>query len=171
MKQQSVQMDNISLAAANSDLLNITDHQEIMDIIYRYSYTYDSKNLDAWLSLFLENATWSVYEGNSSVPETVTKSNEERRQMLGQRLKKMSAQGIQSRHYMTNTLLNKTGERKVKGITMFLLIWQYTSEASPRLINTGYYQDEFVKTEHGWMFASREAHIDQASQTTSAAPS
>jgi hypothetical protein len=154
------------LAATNSGLLNITDRQEIMDLIYRYSYTYDeAKDPDAWVSLFLKNATWSAYEGNSSVPVLLTKSNEERRQFVGQRMKKLAVQGVQTRHYMTNTLLNKTGEGRVEGITMFLLIWQYASEASPRLINTGFYRDEFIKTEHGWMFASREAYTDQAPGT------
>lgn len=150
------------LAATNGDLLNITDRQEIMDLIYRYSYTYDAKDPDAWVSLFLKNATWAAYEGNSSVPVLVTKSNEERGQFVGQRMKKLAVQGVQTRHYMTNTLLNKTGVGRVEGITMFLLIWQYASEASPLLINTGFYRDEFIKTEHGWMFASREAYMDQA---------
>jgi len=142
--------------------LSSPDRQEIVDLIYRYSYTYDAKDLDGWLSLFLENATWSVYEPNSSVPAFVLKSNDERRQFAEQRLKELAEQGIQTRHYMTNTLLNKISERRVKGVTMLLLSWQYTSEASPHLINTGYYRDEFVKTKHGWIFASREFHGDQS---------
>ncbi len=151
-------------AAMNYGLLNTTDRQEIMDLICRYSYAYDeAKDPDAWVSLFLENATWSAYDPNSSVPAILTKSNEERRQEMEQRLKAMATQGVQTRHYMTNTLLNKTGEGRVEGITMFLVAWQYTSEASPRLMHTGYYRDEFAKTEHGWMFALREAHTDQAS--------
>jgi hypothetical protein len=143
----------------------MTDRQEIMDLIYRYSYTYDeAKDPDAWASLFLENATWSDHEGNSSVPVLVTKSNEERRRLAEQRLKAMATQGVQTRHYMTNTLLNKTSEGRAEGITMVLVAWQYTSEAGPQLIHKGYYRDEFAKTENGWMFASREAHIDQKNE-------
>jgi hypothetical protein len=90
------------------------DRQEIMDLIYRYSYTYDGKDLDVWLSPFLKNATRSAYEPNSSVPVLITNSNEEHRQMVGPILKKLAAQGIQTRHYMTNTLLNKTDEGRVE---------------------------------------------------------
>lgn len=162
-------INGISLTTANNaPPLNSTDRQEIMDLIYGYSYTYDSKDLAGWLSLFKDDAIWSDYEGNSSVLKVVTRSNEERRQLIEPRLEALKAQGIQTRHYMTNTILNQTSEGNVDGITMLLLLWQYPSEANPRPINTGYYRDEFIKTEHGWMFASREAHIDQTSQTPSA---
>ena len=161
-------INGVSLTTANNAPLNSTDRQEIMDLINSYSYTYDSKDLDGWLSLFKEDAIWSDYEGNSSVPKVMTRSNEERRQLVKPRLAALKAQGIQTRHYMTNTIINQTSEGKVDGITMLLLMWQYPSEANPRPINTGYYRDEFIKTEQGWMFASREAHIDQTSQTPSA---
>jgi len=156
--------DSSAAGAAVGGPLNITDHQEIMDLIHRYSYSYDeAKDPDAWGSLFLENATWSAYEPNSSVPVMLTKSNEERRRGAEQRLRLMGNQGVQTRHYTTDTLLKKAGEGRVEGITMVLVAWQYASEASPRLMHTGYYRDEFAKTEHGWRFASREAHMDQAS--------
>lgn len=160
-------MNGNSLATDNNAPLNSTDRQEIMDLIYSYSYTYDSKDLDGWLSLFKDDAIWSDYEGNSSVPKVMTRSNAERRQLIGPRLAQLRAQGIQTRHFMTNTILNQTVDGKVDGITMLLLMWQYPSEANPRPINTGYYQDEFIKTKSGWLFASREAHIDSPSQVPS----
>jgi hypothetical protein len=160
----------LSPAAEHNAPLNTTDRQEIMDLIYLYSYTFDSKDLDGWLSLFTENATWSNYHGNSSVPDAVTRSNNDRRMLIGALLGEIRAQGVQSRHYMTNTLLKRTGDGGAEGITMFFLVWQYPSEASPRPANSGYYKDEFMKTESGWMFASREAHTDTLFQAPSAAP-
>ncbi len=126
MKQQLLRGQHPPLNAMNFLLLNTTDRQEIMDLISRYSYTYDeAKSPDAWVSLFIENAIRSIYESNSPVPMMLTKSNEERRQEIKQRLMMRATLGIQTRHYMTNTLLNKTSEGRAEGITMFWLLAEY----------------------------------------------
>ena len=51
--------------------------------------------------------------------------------VVGTTLGEDAALGVQTRRYMTNTLLSKTSERTVEGITMFVSTWQYASEDSP----------------------------------------
>lgn len=159
---------NVSAEASNTTLSS-ADRQEIIDLIYGYSYTYDSKDLDSWLDLFTDDAIWSVYNGDSSTPNLVTSSNEERRQLLGP-----SLEGNQTRHFMTNTILNQTDLAGAEGTTMYLCVVRSSPnktiaaslgplkamELGINVILTGYYQDKFVKTQNGWKFASREAYED-----------
>ena len=151
---------------ASNTTLSSMDRQEIMDLVYNYSYTYDSKDLEGWLALFAEGAIWSVYAGGSSDPKIVTVSNQERRMLLGP-----SLEGNQTRHFMTNTILRQTDVDRAEGKTMFCcFITQEPSSSSSsssgavssspfgvaesvqmshHLIVTGYYEDEFVRTENG----------------------
>jgi hypothetical protein len=159
---------NVSAEVSNTTLSS-ADRQEIMDLIYSYSYAYDSKDLDGWLDLFTDDAIWSVYNGNSSTPNVVTRSNEERRLLL-----EPSLEGNQTRHFMTNTILNQTDVAGAEGMTMYLCIVRSSSsktiaaslgplnamELGINVVLTGYYQDKFVKTQNGWKFASREAYED-----------
>lgn len=174
-------MAQSSMAEASDPASNTTlssmDRQEIMDLVYNYSYTYDSKDLEGWLALFAEGAIWSVYAGGSSDPKIVTVSNQERRMLLGP-----SLEGNQTRHFMTNTILRQTDVDRAEGKTMFCcFITQEPSSSSSsssgavssspfgvaesvqmshHLIVTGYYEDEFVRTENGWKFASRKMSTD-----------
>ena len=134
------------------------DRQQILDLISRYSYTWDGKDAEAFSALFQDNATISTYSAGTL--SSTTRSNKERLARAHERLQLFTTQGIQTRHYQTNTILERLSDGTVRGDTLFQVAWQYPSEPAPKLVHSGTYGDLFAKTSSGWKFASREIHID-----------
>ena len=134
------------------------DRSEILDLICRYSHTVDARNLDGFLSLFIEDCRWVAHLPKEPI---VLDSRAKLRAHLATRLQYFADNGIQTRHLQTNTLLTRIDQNHIQGVTYLILLGQLQEESAPMLISTGVYQDEFVKTEQGWKFAVREATIDQ----------
>jgi hypothetical protein len=76
------------------------------------------------------------------------------------RLIGLEQQGIQTRHYQTNTIFTEFKGNMAKTKTYILVTWQYSTETTPRPTHTGYYEDTFVKTKRGWKFSERLTFID-----------
>ena len=140
------------------------DRQQILDLISRYSYAVDSGDAEALTALFQDNAVESFYLAGKLSRlgsfGSVIRSNKERLVEYRQGHKELTAQGIQSRHYQTNTILERQPDGSVRGNTLFEIVWQYAAEPAPRLLRSGTYRDLFIRTSSGWKFASREIHID-----------
>jgi len=137
------------------------DHQEILDLIYTYSYTYDSKDLDSFISLFTNDCTWEVYSDKGTELEFQAKNRNQLKEAMQERMANMTEKGIQTRHYQTNTILKSISADTVEGVTMLNLMWQYPDNDLPTFVQTGVYHDEFVKIKGVWKFAKRTALIDQ----------
>jgi 3-phenylpropionate/cinnamic acid dioxygenase small subunit len=134
------------------------DRQQILDLISRYSYTWDTKDAEAWSALFLDDATVSTYLAGH-LSDTM-RSNKERLATARESHQRFIAQGIQTRHYQTNSLLERTSDGSVRGETMLAVVWQSAGDSAPKLVHSGTYRDVFVKTASGWKFASREIRLD-----------
>jgi hypothetical protein len=135
-----------------------TDRQEILDLISNYSYTWDGKDAEGFTALFVEDATQFNYsDGNLT---SITRSRKERLARAHERFQSFTSQGIQTRHYPTNTILEKLPNGTVRGTTVFQVLWQYAAEPAPKLVHSGIYRDTFIKTSSAWKFASREVRGD-----------
>lgn len=146
-------------AAFPGDTPAADDRFMLQDLISRYGRTYDDREAGAWTALFTENATLSLYLLGKLVREI--NSNDERRSWAQSRFDTFDKDGvIKTRHFQTNTLLERLGDGAVEGTTVFSVTYQYAAEATPRLVHTGVYRDRFVKTASGWKFAKREISID-----------
>ncbi|MEQ8233619.1 MAG: nuclear transport factor 2 family protein [Gammaproteobacteria bacterium] len=133
--------------------------QELNDLIAAYSYTYDSKDIVRWLGLFEDDATWSWFgpEGDLVLELNGT---DEMRAFFEPRLVGLTQQGVQTRHLQTNTVLTAFKGNVAKTRTIVLVSWQYESEAAPRLVHTGHYDDTFVRTRGEWKFKERSIFVD-----------
>lgn len=140
-----------------------SDH--IRDLISAYAYTYDSKDMDAFLNLFTEDANWK-WVGPTGKTALKFDSRQELRKFVVPRTHAHKQQGIISRHYQTNTVFTEVGAKKARARTYVLVTWQYLSQAAPRPKHSGYYEDTFVKTQAGWKFSKRVAHLDHKPVTT-----
>ena len=138
--------------------LSNQERAEIMDLIYRYSYTVDARDLEGFVSLFTEDCRWVA---NLPKEAVVVESQTKLRAHVAARLKYFTDNDIQTRHLQTNTILTRVSEDRVHGTTYVTLLCQVKGESVPRVISTGIYKDEFVWTEDGWRFAVREATLDQ----------
>jgi len=86
------------------------------------------------------------------------------RSALVERAKKrregLASEGIQNRHYQTNTILEEVGKDQVNGRTMLLVAWQREGEPAPSVVHTGEYHDEFLRSQDGWRLARRDILVD-----------
>jgi hypothetical protein len=134
------------------------DRQQILDLISRYSYDWDGKDAAAFSALFQDNAALSTYSAGTLSRNV--RSNKERLARAHDQFQSFTAQGIQTRHYQTNTILERMSDGTVRGDTLFQVVWQYAGDPAPKLVHSGMYRDLFIKTPAGWRFAGREIHID-----------
>jgi 3-phenylpropionate/cinnamic acid dioxygenase small subunit len=122
------------------------DEAAILKLIYSYSYKVDSRDLEGFLSLFAEDAVWQAYTGAAPTPVVSVTTREQMRSLFSQRMNEQIAQGIQSRHYQTNTDLSRLSGDRVQAITMVMVTWRYTSPQPATVVNsTGYCVDEFAR--------------------------
>jgi hypothetical protein len=138
------------------------ERQQILDLISRYSYTWDGKDAEAFTALFQENATVSTYSAGTL--SSTMRSNKERLARAHERFQLFTTQGIQTRHYQTNTILERLSDGTVRGDTLFQVAWQYASEPAPKLVHSGTYRDLFAKTFVGLeVHEPRDPHRSQVS--------
>jgi len=60
-----------------------------------------------------------------------------------------------------NTILTEVSDVEIRGISNFLITWQFDAKRAPEPNFTGVYVDVFVKNGDGWKFKCREIKIDQ----------
>ena len=137
------------------------DQRQILDLISAYSYTYDGKDLEGYLALYTKDCVWELVPQGAAAPTVRAANRDELRAMVTQRLAMQRQQGIQSRHYQTNTMLAAKSDGRVEGRTMLVLVWQVPGQ-KPNMVMTGVYSDEFVKVDGSWKIAKRTLLMDQA---------
>ena len=150
----------VQSVAAEKMVLAESDRQDILDLISQYGYTYDSKDIDAFASLFTEDGVWTGYLSGGSKLWVKLKGREKLRKFWKPRVQGYIEKGLTTRHYQTNTIFTKVGDGRVEGTTMHYVTLQKADEKEPRMVHTGYYKDVFVKTKDGWKFSHRVAYID-----------
>lgn len=135
--------------------MNAEDRQAILDLISRYSHSYDANDMEGFAALFDKDAVLT-----SPRLGMKTTSSAQICQAMAARRQMLAEQGIQPRHYQTNTLLTENAEGHVRGRTMILVTWQHAGEPEPKVMHTGVYEEEFRKTGEGWKFSKRDLLID-----------
>jgi hypothetical protein len=140
--------------------MNYEDRVEILNLIYQYSYTYDNNEMEEFISLFTNDGVWEAPIGKA-------KTSKEIYSLLATRREAIAAIGIQNRLFQTNTILTEISPNRVEGKTMVLVTWQFPDEKYAQVHLTGFYKDEFTRTEEGWKFAKRILQVDQASDDIS----
>ena len=132
--------------------MNADDRAAILDLISGYSFGYDTQDWELVESIFAEDAVLSGARGESVGRDAVVRGLRKRRERL-------AGEGIQTRHYQTNTLLQEE-DGAVFGRTLMFVAWQHDGEPGPKPMHTGEYRDRFARTPHGWRIARRELVVD-----------
>ena len=105
----------LSASAQTTDEIAVLDRMRILDLISRYSHTWDSKNSVAWTELFTDDAISQNYSAAELVSEA--RSSTERLMRAQQRHGMFTESGIQTRHHQTNTVLTPGPNGSVSGET------------------------------------------------------
>ena len=88
--------------------MNAEDHQAIIDLISQYSQAYDTNDVEGFVALFEK-------DGVLASPFGKWTSSAQIRHGMVTRRQKLAEQGIQPRHYQTNTLLTEIADGHVHG--------------------------------------------------------
>ncbi len=140
--------------------LSAADRTALLDLISRYSHTWDGRKNADWVALFTDDAVIKAsFRGTAAWSYG---SNAERAKFIEDFYAGAAKTGLlQSRHYQTNTLFEAQDDGTVHADTMFAVTFQFAGEPAPRFSNTGIYRDRFVQTKGGWKFALRDILVDQ----------
>jgi len=145
--------------AINLNLKEIIAKQEIIETIYQYSYTWDSKNPDKLSELFTENAVWEWFPAGAKKPKVSFANRNKFIKFASERFKTNLADR-QTRHYQTNTVFLEIKNNFARTQTMILLIHKIKGEKQPKVMGSGIYKDEFIKTQDGWKISRRTLFVD-----------
>ncbi len=133
--------------------------QEILETIYQYSYTWDSKNSEKLSELFTEKAVWEWFPAGAAKPKALFTNRNAFIKFASDRFKTNLADR-QTRHYQTNTVFLEMKSNSARTQTMILLIHKINGEKLPKLMGSGIYIDEFTKTQGGWKISRRSLFGD-----------
>jgi hypothetical protein len=151
-----------AFAQVQASDVSAQDTAAILKVIYSYSYTFDERQIEGFISLFTEDAEWEAYEKGATTPSISVTGRAQISAFFAGQMNDQIAQGIQSRHYQTNTVLSHLSADRVQGITMVMVTWRLTSPQPVTVIkHTGYYLDEFVRTRGQWRFVKRQSYVDE----------
>jgi hypothetical protein len=134
------------------------DRIAILDLIAAYAYMWDGKDSQRWSDLFMDDATWEIYNGDESAPRARVVSRVALRNLAAEHFAGRLV-SVQTRHHCNNTVLERIGADSVRGRTMFLVTHHRADEEGPRMFLSGAYEDTFIKTPEGWRFAQRVAYV------------
>jgi 3-phenylpropionate/cinnamic acid dioxygenase small subunit len=118
-----------------------------------YARAVDFRDYDAFVALFTEDATLDVgraLHGREAIRESLDRRPDE----------------LRSRHVISNVFIEVLSPHAARGIS-YLTLYRHHGEESVRFgpvplhgpAAVGHYEDRFVRTDAGWRFGSRRAHL------------
>ncbi len=137
------------------------DRVALMDLIARYSYTWDARDIDAFAKLYTDDAVWVGYVNNGTEPYIHLKTREGIRQGVKKRGEMFAKWGVVTKHFMVDSVITMVGEGKAKARTMALITWQRPEfgDFVPRPVQAGYYDSVFEKENGIWKFSRRDVYL------------
>lgn len=139
-------------AARESRVRELEDRQQIRDLVFRYRVELDRRDLAAYAALFAEEGTWSGRTGSARGPAGIQAMLEERL------VPNPPAPGPTTTHVVTDPTITLSGDTAT-GFSLWTLIGRSASD-TPQILTLGHYEDEYVRENGEWKFASRIAAID-----------
>ena len=139
------------------------DKLEIHALISTYSFMWDEKNAVGVSELFTDNCVWSWYRLDGT--EVLEMTNRKTFHDFVEKMFSNQLNGIQTRHFQTNTIFIELTENTVQAKTVYLstkvlLNDMVDMENNPLTSYQGVYEDVFVKTKNGWKFKKRKVVTD-----------
>jgi ketosteroid isomerase-like protein len=126
----------------------LTDHEQIRQLVARYSVAIDSRDLDALVALYAADV--DTRTPNAAVPEALGRGREAMRRYLDRGLRKLG----RSAHVIGTHVIELLDDDRATGI-VYAHVHEERFEPHHWKVVTLAYFDEYVHTDEGWLFAAR----------------
>ena len=140
--------------------MSIEDKLAIHEMIAQYAYTYDSRDIEGFVRLFVEDGVFEFFVPGKTTASVRLQSRTEIREWVAQRLRERIGQ-FTSRHYQSGILFDELTPDTALTRTMLFVTHQGVAEAAPHPVHSGVYHDQWRKTPAGWRLARRAVYVDQ----------
>jgi hypothetical protein len=138
----------------------VEDQLAIMQQIARYSHTYDSRDIDAWVSLFTEDGIWESYRAGQDAP-LIRLQGPAELLAFAKQYSLEAPEGVMFYHHQSGILFDELTDSHARTRNQ-LVVTLHGNPAVPedqraeaRVHLHGMYEDEWTKTSQGWLFARR----------------
>ena len=139
--------------------MKLEDRIEILDVIANLAYKHDSLDYEGYKDLYTEDVLRSI-----RFMDTEPRYNQGRvkgMESTVNRLRMLTEQGIQDRHYYLNPVLKQVSDDEVKGRVSMLIANQHNDESNPRWSSTGIAELVFRRTDDGWKISEFHVKLDR----------
>jgi hypothetical protein len=141
-----------SSAEVEAQLQRLEDIQEIRSLVFTYRAHLDRRDMAAYAALFAAEGTWSGRTGSAQTPAGI-------KAMLEDRLvPNPPAPGPTTMHFVTEPAITLDGDTAT-GNCLWTLLGRGAHD-TPEILLLGHYEDQYVREDGVWRFASRIAHVD-----------
>ena len=129
------------------------DRHAILDLIHSYAWTLEGRDYAAFIALFTNDAVYEVCRNGGGAQSQIvrTTSQKELEDYIRGQFADLEADELQTRHFLTNTILN-TDDKVVQAKTAMLVIVQQADDAIPEVDYTAVLKMRIVKVDDIWKF-------------------
>jgi uncharacterized protein (TIGR02246 family) len=129
----------------------VADELAIRNLVARIAHAADFGDLDEYVELFTEDASWEMPDAARRGRADIRAGAEDRRRTG------VTGPGSATRHSITSTAVERTGEDTAVGDCYFIFYRDTTS--NPTVFNMGHYHDDFRFVDGRWRLARRQITI------------
>ncbi len=133
--------------------MNTEDMLAIQQEVARYSYTFDSGDAESWANLFTDDGLWEMYPIGATEPATRLQGHAELRAFAEDRYAGRP-ENLTSYHHQSGVIFDELTGDTASVRTMLVLTVKPDGEPV-RILMTGVYTDEWLKTSKGWRLKYR----------------
>lgn len=142
--------------------MNTEDRLDILQRIAEYAHTFDGLDAEGWANLFTADGIWEMVNQDKDAPDTYLDGRDAIREWAVNNHASRPP-GVRSYHHQTNTSFDELTSEGARTRTMVVITAHDMSEANttkgPRILLTGVYHDDWMKTSDGWFIKKRSLII------------
>jgi len=129
------------------------DMLAIQQQIARYSYTFDSGDAEGWADVFTDDGSWEFYSAGATEPTTKLEGHVALRDFCAKRFSERRG-GATSYHHQSCIVFDELTADSAR-VRAMLIITVHVPGEQAQVYMTGVYQDQWVRTPHGWRIKYR----------------
>jgi 3-phenylpropionate/cinnamic acid dioxygenase small subunit len=142
----------------SDDLRRVADELAIRNILARLAHLADEGDLNEYISLFAEDASWGFIAPPGEAPKIAPKKGRADILAGAQERRRAGTQGpgTHTRHVLSTSWVRVEGDTATSGSHM---IFYRNCATAPEVVNLTVYADRFVRKADGWKLADRQIRL------------